>query len=91
MSDRTHFSVHLPNLLREAVEANPGGAILARPAQLAQGLLAQVARRAIELDDPELNALMLELALYEVNPRERPGLVAAQRARIVTTARSNSL
>lgn len=91
MSDRTHFSVHLSNLLREAVEANPGGAILARPAQIAQGLLAQVARRAIELDDPELNALMLELALYEVNPRERPGLVAAQRARIVTTARSNSL
>lgn len=83
-SSRKHFSVHLPNLLREAVEANPSGAALARPAQITQGLLAQVAARAVELDDPELNALMLELALYEVDQRERSSLIAAQRARKAT-------
>ena len=81
MGKNMSFSVHLPNLLREAIEGNPSGQMLVIPMRITQGLLAKVAARAIELDDPEMNALMLELALYEVDPRERPTLIARQRAR----------
>ncbi len=37
-----------------------------RPVQMLGRLLALVANRAIELDDPELNALMCRMALYTI-------------------------
>lgn len=79
-----HFNVHLPNLLRELLEGNPSGGALVIPMRVTQGLLAQVAARAIEIDDPELNALMLELSLYEVDPNDRPRIIDEQRGRLAS-------
>lgn len=36
------------------------------PMQIFQNLLLEVATRASELDDPEMNALMMRLTLYDV-------------------------
>lgn len=74
MADLQHllsWSVHTPNLIREAVEGNPTASILRMPCQIFLGLLADVAGRAIELDDPALNVLMIRLNLYEIEPEDR--------------------
>lgn len=76
------FDSHLPNLLREIIEGNPNPGPLIRAANLTTPILAAVARRAIEIDDPELNILMLRLALYEVAPSERVAAIRAQQLRL---------
>lgn len=60
------WKLHTPNLLRETINCNPTAAILYRPLQLLGQLLHEVAERAAELNDPELNHLMCKLTLYEV-------------------------
>jgi hypothetical protein len=52
-------------LLKE-IGLNPTCAILSKPLMIFAGMLAQVATRASQLNDPLLNALMARLALYEV-------------------------
>lgn len=59
------WRVHTPNLLSEVLE-NPGTEMLEKPLNIFGKLLYKVAARAIELDDPELNKLMLQLTLYSV-------------------------
>lgn len=59
------WKVHTPNLLQEVLSNNTT-AILKKPLQILGHLLADVAARAIELDDPKLNHLMCRLALYSV-------------------------
>jgi len=59
------WRVNTPGLFQEIV-LNPQCAILLRPLQITGGLLAQVAQRAVELNDPIMNGLMAQLALYEV-------------------------
>lgn len=59
------WSCHTPNLLTEAL-CNPGMSIMNVPFNIFGKILAQVAQRAIELDDPAMNILMLRLTLYEV-------------------------
>ncbi len=54
---------HTPSLLKEILH-NPTCAILEKPINIFGKMLAQVADRAIELNDPELNALMMRLTLY---------------------------
>ena len=61
---KAKWSVHTPQLLREILNNN-GTAILSVPINMFGKLLAQVADRAIQLNDPELNALMCRLTLYE--------------------------
>lgn len=64
------WKVCTSEVLRMAVEETGSGWGLKFPIQIMMKLLAQVARRAIELDDEELNKLMLRLSLYEVaNPK----------------------
>jgi hypothetical protein len=58
------WKVHTPSLLREVLN-NRGSEILSQPLNIFGRLLAQVAKRASELDDPELNILMMRLTLYE--------------------------
>jgi len=71
-TETVHFRVHTPNLLKEVLEnLNPkkNHGILFIPMNAFRNLLAQVAERAIELDDPKLNCLMIQLTLYgEADP-----------------------
>lgn len=82
MAETLHFRAHLPNLLREAIEGHTSPGPLVRAVNLTMPLLANVARRAAELDDPTLNIAMLELALYDVPPEDIVGAINAQRARL---------
>jgi hypothetical protein len=59
------WSCHTPNLLTEAL-CNPGMYALNVPFNIFGKMLAEVADRAILIDDPELNILMLRLTLYSV-------------------------
>lgn len=72
------WKVHTPNLMREVLQ-NPGTGMLTQPINILARLLGQVAERAIELNDPELNQLMLRLALYEqgdpTSPAYQPNLI----------------
>lgn len=58
------WKVHLPLLFKEIL-TNRGCLILRQPLLITRSILAEVAKRAIELNDPKLNALMLRLTLYE--------------------------
>jgi len=58
------WKVHTPAMLQE-IARNPSCEILTRPLNIFARLLAQVAERAAELDDPKLNILMMRLTLYE--------------------------
>jgi hypothetical protein len=58
--------------LFEEILCNSQTGILKIPLQITGKLLAAVAERAAELDDPELNGLMCRLALYSVSdPNDR--------------------
>jgi hypothetical protein len=61
---QTEWRVNVPGLLKEVL-SNAGAEILSIPIQIFAGVLEEVAQRAIELDDPQLHALMCRLALYE--------------------------
>lgn len=74
------WRVHTPNLLRE-IMSNPGTSVLRSPLRVFAELLAAVGERAAELDDPKLNALMMQLTIYEVadpdSPKYDPKLVTS--------------
>jgi len=73
------WSCHTPNLLTEILN-NPGTGILRVPFNIFGKMLAEVADRAIILDDPELNILMLRLTLYEVADMDIPSGSAREAA-----------
>lgn len=56
--------------------------VLYRPINIFRNYLCRVAERAIELNDPKMNILMLSLGLYEVQNREIPGAIEKQKALI---------
>lgn len=63
------FRVNTPEFLREITENGARMGIFFVPMNVFQNLLAQVSDRAIKLNDPILNRLMFDLALYEeANP-----------------------
>jgi len=80
-SKKEVFDVHLPNLLNEVL-SNQSAAILKIPIAITKDILALVAKRAIELDDPELNVLMLRLALYDVPASKRLEAINSQLKRM---------
>ncbi len=51
----------------EELMTNPHTGILAQPMEILFNLLQCVSKRAIELDDYELNCLMLRLSLYSIS------------------------
>ena len=63
--DRLQWRVNTAGLLKE-ITGNKETWILKRPIQIFANLLAQVADRVIELNDPELNKLMGRLSLYGI-------------------------
>ncbi len=58
------WKVNTPALFNEIL-VNHDCYMLEKPLQILGLILAEVAERAIELDDAQLNILMLRLALYE--------------------------
>ena len=68
------FNVDTMALLHEIADnaIHSTGGVLKIPLNIFKNLLAQVANRAIEIDDPELHILMLRLGLYEVPHDEIP-------------------
>lgn len=62
--DGAYWKVNTPGLLNEIL-LNPQCGILKIPLSIFKNILAEVAERAIELNDPKLIALMCRLALYE--------------------------
>jgi hypothetical protein len=59
------WKVNTPQLLKEILQNN-NMVVLNQPLQIFANILGEVATRASQLNDPELNALMARLALYEV-------------------------
>jgi len=72
------FKIHTPTLLQE-IAKNNGIAILKIPLNVLRIRLAEVAQRAIELNYPRLNILILELALYNGEPSELSNAIEAQK------------
>lgn len=79
-----HFRVDTPRLLNEiATCAIPNTAgVLKVPLNVFRTYLGLIAQRAIELDDPKLNILMLEMNLYEISPDEIVEEIKQQQKRL---------
>lgn len=75
------FRVDTMALLHEiadcALRENQG--ILKMPLNIFRNLLAQTAKRATEINDPELNICMINLGLYEIDPKEAVNAISAQK------------
>jgi hypothetical protein len=65
------WRVHTPQLLGEILN-NSGTGVLTVPLRILLSVLHEVAARAIQLDDHELNALMIRLTLYSVADPSSP-------------------
>lgn len=74
------FRVHTPNLLQDIIANQVGhnAGVLKVPLNQFQKLLALLAERATELNDPELNIICLSLGLYEVEPLKIPMKIEEQ-------------
>ena len=74
------WRVHTPALLAEIL-SNSQTAILRQPINIFRSLLVEVGERAIELNDPTLNSLMLRLTIYSAadpnSPDYDPKLLSA--------------
>lgn len=67
------WKIHTPNMLKETMEnGGPGISMLRIPFAIFGKILFQVGERAKELDDPKLNALMLQLTIYTIADPESP-------------------
>lgn len=79
-----NFRVDTVRLLTEVADCGlPRSAgVLKLPLNIFKNLLAQVAERAIKINDPELNILMLMLALYEVPANEIEAAIEKQKTLI---------
>jgi len=64
--DDLEWKMHFPTFIAEVANNNSEMAGLKIGFQLMQNLLGQVAQRASELNDPQLNAMMCKMALYEI-------------------------
>ena len=81
-----YWRINTPNLLQEILDGNPSAWILNVPINMLGKLLAEVADRAAELNDPKLNALMLRLALYEAGDPTASGYDPELYDRVVNAA-----
>ena len=60
------WKVNTPQLIKEVL-TNHGMGCLHVPMNIFSSLLTEVAKRASELNDPKMNALMCRLAMYEIS------------------------
>lgn len=77
------WKVHVANLLQEVIEHNESTWILHKPMLILGKILHEVGVRASEINDPELNALMCRLAIYEVSDPTQPGFDARKTEEII--------
>lgn len=56
---------------------------MVRAVNLTLPLIAKMVARAIQIDDPELNIVMLELSLYDIPPEGIPTEIEKQKERIL--------
>lgn len=69
---KLEWRVNTPGLLKEIVEFTLEGGAFVVPLNILQGVLSEVAARAIELNDKELNKLMIRLSLYSIADPKSP-------------------
>jgi len=84
MSSMLYFNIDVPSFLSE-LQKNATTAqsyVMKAPMNILKTKLAMIAERAIELDDPQLNILMLETKLYEVEHNDIQKLIQKQKDRI---------
>jgi len=78
------FNIDAPALLNEIADAalmkNMG--VLKIPLNIFRLYLVEVAQRAIELNDPEMNVLMLKMKMYDVNHSDIENLIEIQQGKI---------
>ena len=60
-----HWRCHVPNLLKEVLEANPNMWAMKMPFNILLQMLYDLGKIAERINDPELNAMMLRLAIFE--------------------------
>lgn len=67
------FSVDTPALLKEICDCSldKNNGLIGSCLNIFRQILAELAERAIELNDPKLNILMIRLNLYEVENKDR--------------------
>lgn len=70
IGDKLSFDVNTPQFIKEACENSRDG-MYGVCWNIFRNLIAQVAERATELNDPVLNTLMIRLNLYEIPNKER--------------------
>lgn len=63
-ADLLVWRVHTPNLIQEILN-NPNTWALVKPLEIFRDLLSELAEVSIKINDPELNAIMCRLTLYE--------------------------
>lgn len=66
------WRVNTAALFKEIIEYNQGMGCFFQPINILKGLLAQVAERASQLNDPIMNELMCRLAFYEISDPYNP-------------------
>lgn len=67
---KERFDVFLPGLLDEVL-SNDSCSVLKTPINITKRVLAELAKVAIEIDDPRLHVMMLRLGLYDVPYNKR--------------------
>lgn len=75
------FDVDTPAFIKEACE-NCNGGMYAVCWNVFRNLLAMVAQRSVELDDPIMNVLMIRLNLYEMKNEDRYKFIEQIRAEV---------
>lgn len=62
-----NWKIHIPNLCKEIVDCNPEyNALFRIPLMQLKNILAEIADRARELNDPKLKLLCCRLTLFEI-------------------------
>ena len=69
-SQRIDWTVHVPYLFNEIL-TNPGTSALEKPLQILGRVLHELAELAIEIDDPRLHLMMMDLTLYEAGDPDK--------------------
>jgi hypothetical protein len=78
------FRVHVPKLMHEIADSglDRRHGILKIPLQVMMNWMARLAKKASEIDDPELNIIMLSMGMYEVDELQSSKLIEEQFKRI---------
>ncbi len=79
------FKINTPAFLKEVFDHNPTlGGVLKVPVNVLRNYLQQIAERASQLNDPKLNAIMCQMALYAIaDPYDKDNYDAERTSEII--------